>query len=202
MAKRIFSAVQPSGALHIGNYLGAIKRFVELQKGNDVFYCVVDEHAITVPQDPECLLEDTLNVAITYLASGVDPKKSTIFVQSHVPAHAELGWILSTFTPMGELDRMTQFKEKGRKQREGIFAGLFNYPTLMAADILLYETEAVPVGEDQLQHIELTRSLAERFNNRYGRTFKVPGALIKRGTGRILSLVNPNEKMSKSDPND
>lgn len=202
MAKRVFSGVQPSGSLHIGNYLGAIKRFVELQEHHEVFYCVVDEHAITVPQDPSRLREDTLGVAAMYLAAGVDPKRSTIFVQSHVPAHTELGWILNTLTPMGELERMTQFKEKGRKQRSGVFAGLFNYPTLMAADILLYQTHIVPVGEDQVQHIELTRSLAERFNNRYGKTFEIPEVLVKKETARILSLTNPAEKMSKSDPSD
>lgn len=202
MVKRVFSGVQPSGSLHIGNYLGAIKRFVELQEQHEVFYCVVDEHAITTPQEPSRLREDTLGVAATYLAAGVDPKRSTIFVQSHVPAHAELGWILNTITPMGELERMTQFKEKGRKQRSGVFAGLFNYPTLMAADILLYQTNIVPVGEDQTQHIELTRSLAERFNNRFGKTFEIPEALVKKETSRILSLTNPAEKMSKSDPSD
>ncbi len=199
--KRVFSGVQPSGALHIGNYLGAIKRFVELQDGHEVFYCIVDEHAITVPQDPLGLRADTLNVALTYLAAGVDPRRSTIFVQSHVPAHAELGWILNTFTPMGELERMTQYKEKRAKHRS-VFAGLFNYPTLMAADILLYQTDIVPVGEDQLQHIELTRSLAERFNNRYGKTFTIPEGRVKKETARILSLDDPGNKMSKSDAND
>jgi tryptophanyl-tRNA synthetase len=202
MTKRVFSGVQPSGSLHIGNYLGAIKRFVELQEHHEVFYCVVDEHAITVPQEPGQLRRDTLDVASTYLAAGLDPKRSTIFVQSHVPAHTELGWIINTFTPMGELERMTQFKEKGKKQRSGVFAGLFNYPTLMAADILLYQTHIVPVGEDQTQHIELTRSIAERFNNRYGKTFEIPEALVKKETAKILSLTNPAEKMSKSDPSD
>lgn len=199
--KRVFSGVQPSGALHIGNYLGAIKRFVELQDGHEVFYCIVDEHAITIPQDPERLRDDTLNVALIYLAAGVDPSRSTIFIQSHVPAHAELGWILNTITPMGELERMTQFKEKRQKQKS-VYAGLFNYPTLMAADILLYHTDIVPVGEDQLQHIELTRSLAERFNNRYGKTFAIPEGQVKKETARILSLDNPAEKMSKSDENE
>jgi tryptophanyl-tRNA synthetase len=202
MPKRVFSGVQPSGALHLGVYLGAIKQFVGLQNDHDVIYCVVDEHAITVPQEPEGLRRETVDVARAYLAAGVDPKRSTIFIQSHVPAHTELGWILNTMTPMGELERMTQFKEKGRKQRAGVFAGLFNYPTLMAADILLYHTAIVPVGEDQRQHIELTRSLAERFNNRYGETFTIPEAQVKRETARILSLTNPAEKMSKSDESD
>lgn len=201
MQKRIFSGVQPSGALHIGNYLGAIKRFVEFQKDHKVFYCIVDEHAITVPQDPAELRADTMNVALTYLASGVDPKRSTIFVQSHVPAHAELAWILTALTPMGELERMHQYKEK-RSTQKSVFAGLFNYPTLMAADILLYQTDIVPVGEDQLQHIELARSLAERFNNRFGKTFTIPEGRVKKETARILSLDDPRKKMSKSDQND
>lgn len=198
MSKRVFSGVQPSGNLHIGNYLGAIKQFAELQKDREVFLCVVDEHAITVPQDPEKLRFQTLEVVFTYLAAGISPLRSVIFIQSRVPAHAELGWILNTLTPMGELERMTQFKEKRQKAR-GVCAGLFNYPTLMAADILLYQTDIVPVGEDQLQHIELTRSLAERFNNRFGKTFTVPEARIKKETARILSLADPKKKMSKSD---
>lgn len=198
MKKRLFSGVQPSGALHIGNYLGAIKQFVELQRDHEVFLCIVDEHAITIPQDPEKLRSQTLEVVLTYLAAGINPAQSVIFVQSHVPAHTELGWILNTFTPMGELERMTQFKEK-RQKEQGVYAGLFNYPALMAADILLYQTNVVPVGEDQLQHIELTRSLAERFNNRFGKTFTVPEARIKKETARILSLIDPRKKMSKSD---
>lgn len=196
--KRIFSGIQPSGALHIGNYLGAIKQFVELQDAHEAFYCIVDEHAITVPQEPDQLRSDTLAVALTYLAEGVDPKKSVIFVQSHVPAHAELAWILNTFTPMGELERMTQFKEKRQKQK-AVYAGLFNYPTLMAADILLYHTGLVPVGKDQLQHIELTRSLAERFNNRFGETFTIPEPRLKKEAALIMSLTSPSKKMSKSD---
>lgn len=194
----VFSGVQPSGSLHIGNYLGAIKQFAELQKNHEVFLCVVDEHAITVPQDPEKLSSQTLEVVLAYLAAGIDPAKTTVFVQSHVPAHAELGWILNTLTPMGELERMTQFKEK-RQKVQGVYAGLFNYPTLMAADILLYQTDIVPVGEDQLQHVELTRSLAERFNNRFGKTFAIPEARVKKETARILSLTDPKKKMSKSD---
>ena len=196
---RIFSGIQPTGNLHIGNYLGAVLQWVELQKGNDAIYCIVDEHAITVPQEPEKLREATLDAAITILAAGIDPDKSLIFVQSHVPAHMELGWILSTITPMGELERMTQYKDKKSKSA---FAGLFNYPTLMAADILLYNTEGVPVGEDQVQHIELARSLAERFNNRFGETFVVPKPILKKETARIMSLTDPSVKMSKSDESD
>lgn len=194
---RILSGIQPSGNLHIGNYLGAIKQWLELQDEYEAFFCVVDEHAITVPQDPKELRENTLNLAMIYLAASIDPEKSTIFIQSHVPAHAELGWILNTMTPLGELERMTQFKDKQEKQKE-VYAGLFNYPTLMAADILLYQTDAVPVGDDQSQHVELTRSLAKRFNNRFGDTFKVPELLIQKETGRIRGLDDPTKKMSKS----
>ena len=192
----VFSGVQPSGNLHIGNYLGAIKQFVELQNTSEAIFCVVDEHAITVPQDPKELRAKTLEIAKLYLACGIDPEKAIIFIQSHVPAHAELGWILNTITPLGELERMTQFKEK--KESHGVLAGLLNYPSLMAADILLYHTDTVPVGEDQLQHIELTRSLAERFNNRFGETFKVPKAAVNKNTARVMGLDNPEKKMSKS----
>lgn len=196
----VFSGIQPSGNLHIGNYLGAIKQFVELQKNTEAIFCVVDEHAITVPQNPEDLWVKTLEVAKLYLACGINPAKTVIFIQSHVPAHAELGWILNTITPLGELERMTQFKDKAGelKKSEGIPAGLLNYPTLMAADILLYQTDEVPVGEDQLQHIELTRSLAERFNNHFGQTFKIPKAKVDKNTARIMGLDNPEKKMSKS----
>lgn len=196
---RIFSGIQPTGNLHIGNYLGAVRRWADLQNGNDAIYCIVDEHAITVPQDPEKLREAILDLGITLLAAGIDPDKSIIFIQSHVPAHAELGWIMNTFTPMGELERMTQYKDKKEKST---FAGLFNYPTLMAADILLYKTESVPVGEDQVQHIELARSLAERFNNKFGETFILPQAHIQKETARIMSLTDPIKKMSKSDESD
>jgi len=204
--KTIFSGIQPSGNLHIGNYLGAIKQWVDLQNSGeyDNIFCVVDEHAITVTQDPKELRERTLGVAATYIAAGIDPKKTTVFVQSHVPAHTELGWILNTITPFGELERMTQFKEKSenRKAGEGVFAGLFNYPTLMAADILLYQTESVPVGEDQVQHIELARSIAERFNNKYGQTFAVPKPRLTKATARVMSLTDPTKKLSKSDEGD
>lgn len=196
---RIFSGIQPTGNLHIGNYLGAVRRWADLQNGNGTIFCIVDLHAITVPQDPEKLREAILDVGITLLASGIDPDKSTIFIQSHVPAHAELGWIMNTFTPMGELERMTQYKDKKEKST---FAGLFNYPTLMAADILLYKTESVPVGEDQVQHIELARALAERFNNRFGEAFVLPKADVQKETARIMSLTDPAKKMSKSDESD
>ncbi|MDP3778982.1 MAG: tryptophan--tRNA ligase [bacterium] len=195
--QRILSGVQPSGKLHIGNYLGAIKQFVALQNDYEAYYCVVDQHAITVPQDPEDLRHSTLDIAMAYLAAGIDTNKSTIFVQSHVPAHTELGWILSTMTPLGELERMTQFKDKTAKGGE-ILAGLLNYPTLMAADILLYKATAVPVGQDQTQHIELTRSIAKRFNNRFGDTFVVPEVLLKETSARVMALDEPTKKMSKS----
>lgn len=202
----LFSGIQPTGILHIGNYLGAIKQWVELQEKYNSFFCIVDEHAITVPQDPKELRENTLKTAMMYLAAGIDPKHSAIFVQSHVPAHTELGWILNTMTPLGELERMTQFKEKSRvpklpffpAARGSIMAGLLNYPTLMAADILLYKTNAVPVGEDQLQHVELTRSIAERFNNRYGETFVLPKTIVNKAGARIMGLDDPSKKMSKS----
>jgi len=197
---RVFSGVQPSGNLHIGNYLGAIKQFAELQEKNEAFFCVVDEHAITAPQEPEILRKKTLEVAKLYLACGISPEKSIIFIQSHIPAHAELGWILNTFTPLGELERMTQFKEKkeNKKAGSGVLAGLLNYPTLMAADILLYQTDIVPVGEDQVQHLELTRSLAERFNNKFGETFKIPKPTLNKNSARVMGLNNPDKKMSKS----
>jgi len=197
---RVFSGVQPSGNLHIGNYLGAIRQFVELQQNHEAVFCIVDEHAITLPQDPKELYENTLNVAMIYLAAGIDPKKSIIFAQSHVPAHAELGWILNTMTSLGELERMTQFKEKKahEKNKGGVPAGLLNYPTLMAADILLYQTDLVPVGEDQTQHIELARMLANKFNKRFGKTFRVPEPMLQKETARIMRLSDPSKKMSKS----
>lgn len=198
---RAFSGIQPSGHLHIGNYLGAIKQFVELQEDHEVILCIVDEHAITVPQDTVELRRATIEVAMIYIAAGIDPARSIIFVQSHVPAHAELGWILSTLTPLGELERMTQFKDK-RQKRQTVYAGLLNYPTLMAADILLYHTDIVPVGKDQLQHIELARSLAERFNNRLGKAFTVPQPRLKKEAALIMSLTEPEKKMSKSDESD
>src|SRR3989344_9420406 len=195
----IFSGIQPSGVLHVGNYLGAIKQLVELQNTGEAetIFCVVDEHAITAPQEPKELHENTLRAVATYLACGIDPKKSLVFVQSHVSAHAELGWILNTITPLGELERMTQFKDKASKQ-ESIMVGLLNYPTLMAADILLYQTTEVPVGEDQSQHVELTRSIALRFNNRFGETFVVPKLTLTKYGARVMGLDDPTKKMSKS----
>ena len=201
MRKRIFSGIRPSGDLHIGNYLGAITQWLKLQDTHEVVFGIMDEHAITTPHEPDVLRKNTLETAILYLAAGLDPKRATLMVQSHVPAHAELAWILGTMTPLGELERMTQFKEKGRgaSKREGIMAGLLNYPILMAADILLYQTDAVPVGEDQVQHVELARSIAERFNNRYGKTFAVPKAMLGKDAARIMALDDPERKMSKSD---
>lgn len=197
--KIVFSGVQPSGNLTIGNYIGAIKNWVELQDVYDCYYCIVDLHAITVPQIPKDLRKKTLDVLALYLACGIDSEKSTIFIQSHVPAHAELTWILNSISYMGQLNRMTQYKEKSRRSEENLNAGLFTYPVLMASDILLYQTDLVPVGEDQKQHLELARDLSERFNNKYSDTFRVPDPLIKELGARIMSLQNPESKMSKSD---
>lgn len=198
--KRVFSGVQPTGNIHIGNYLGALKQFVELQEENDCIYCIVDLHSITLPQDPKVLRENILDVAALYMAVGLNPEKSIIFVQSMVPGHAELAWILMCNSYTGELSRMTQFKQKSRDS-ESAPTGLFTYPILMAADILLYDTDVVPVGNDQKQHIEITRDLAERINNKYGKTFVVPdGRFLKEGA-RIMSLDDPTSKMSKSAEN-
>jgi tryptophanyl-tRNA synthetase len=198
--KRVFSGVQPTGNIHIGNYLGALSQFVELQKDNDCVYCIVDLHSITLPQNPKTLKENILDVAALYLSVGLDPKKSIIFVQSMVPGHAELAWILMCNAYTGELSRMTQFKQKSRNS-ESAPAGLFTYPVLMAADILLYDADVVPVGNDQKQHIEITRDLAERINNKYGKVFVVPeGRFLKEGA-RIMSLDDPTVKMSKSAEN-
>lgn len=200
--KRIFSGVQPSGNLTIGNYIGAIRRFAELsQAGEDCFYCIVDLHAITVPQDPQKLREKSLEIAGLYVAGGVDPTRSTIFLQSHVRQHSELSWFLTCISRMGELSRMTQFKDKGKGQ-DSAWAGLFTYPVLMAADILLYDTTHVPVGEDQKQHLELTRDLAERFNSQYGDAFVIPEPMIAEVGARIMALDDPTSKMSKSAAND
>lgn len=237
MTQRLFSGIQPSGNLHLGNYLGAIKQWVELQDSYEAFFCVVDLHAITVPQDPAELRKKIIEIAKIYLAAGVNPKQSTIFVQSHVAGHTELGWILNTIATMGELERMTQFKDKssdiakriqqrtlaaqalekesfeedparklariqmGRESLQkyaSVGAGLFDYPVLMAADILLYDTAVVPVGDDQKQHVELTRRLAERFNGRFGETFVIPQPLIQKEGARIMGLDDPTKKMSKS----
>lgn len=198
--KTIFSGVQPSGALTIGNYLGAIKNWVHLQEEYDCYYCVVDMHAITVPQEPKDLRKNTLEILALYLACGLDPEKNTLFIQSHVSAHAELCWVLNTMTYMGQLNRMTQYKEKSQKSELNLNAGLFTYPVLMAADILLYGADVVPVGEDQKQHLELARDLAERFNGRYSDTFTVPEPFISEFGAKIMSLQEPTKKMSKSDP--
>ena len=200
--KRIFSGVQPSGHLTIGNYLGAIKNWVELQDDYDSFYCIVDLHALTVRQDPKELRRRSLSVFALYLACGLDADKNTIFVQSHVSAHAELAWILNCYTYMGELSRMTQFKEKARRHKDNINAGLFTYPVLMAADILLYQAHLVPVGADQKQHLEITRDIAQRFNSIYGDVFVIPEAYIPKVAARIMNLQEPTKKMSKSDENE
>jgi tryptophanyl-tRNA synthetase len=199
--KRIFSGAQPTGGFHLGNYLGALKNWVELQHEYESFFCVVNLHAITFPQDPQELAKKTREVARLYLAAGIDPQVSTIFIQSDVPEHAELAWVLNCMTRIGELDRMTQFKEKGRQQRENKGVGFFDYPVLMASDILLYQTDLVPVGEDQKQHLELTRDLAMRFNRDYGETFRIPEPFIPKVGARIMSLSDPTKKMAKSDEN-
>lgn len=196
---RIFSGIQPSGNLHIGNYLGAIKNWVKLQDEFESIFCVVDMHAITVPQNPEELRKRTIEIAKVYLASGIDPKKSSIFIQSHVQEHAELAWILNTIAKMPELDKMTQFKDKTQNSsRESIGVGLYDYPVLMAADILLYDAEKVPVGEDQVQHVELTRLLGRRFNSKFGETFVIPEPFVVKEGMRIMGLDDPTKKMSKS----
>ena len=198
--KRVFSGVQPTGNIHLGNYLGALKQFVELQEDHECIYCIVDMHAITVPQEPKVLKEHILDVAALYLAVGLDPEKSIVFVQSDVPGHAELSWILTCSSYTGELSRMTQFKDKS-KNKESAPSGLFMYPVLMAADILLYDTDVVPVGNDQKQHIELCRDLAGRVNGKYPGTFVMPdGRFLKEGA-RIMALDDPTKKMSKSAEN-
>ena len=199
MTKRIFSGAQPTGNVHLGNYLGALKNWVALQHEYESLFCIVNLHAITVPQDPKALQEKTRDLARIYLAVGIDPQVSTIFIQSDVPEHAELTWVLNCVSRMGELERMTQYKEKAKKQEENVSVGLFDYPVLMASDILLYQTDLVPVGDDQKQHLELTRDLAIRFNRDYGETFKVPDPYIQKLGGRIMSLSDPLKKMSKSD---
>ncbi|MBI2019464.1 tryptophan--tRNA ligase [Candidatus Daviesbacteria bacterium] len=199
MKKRVFSGIQPSGNLHIGNYLGALKNWVASQENFDNIFCIVDLHAITVPQDPKVLKQKIREVAGIYFASGIDPKQSIVFVQSDVSAHAELAWILNCFTPLGWMSRMTQFKEKSGDQRESVSVGLYDYPVLMASDILLYDTDEVPVGEDQKQHVEITRDIAQRFNSIYGETFKLPTPVIPKTGARVMDLLEPVKKMSKSD---
>lgn len=198
MPDLLFSGVQPTNNLHIGNYIGALKQWVEIQHRYRCLFCVVDLHAITVPQDPKILRQNILNVAATYLAAGVDPARCDIFVQSEMPEHAELGWILSTIIKISELERMTQFKDKAKKRGENVGVGLFTYPALMAADILLYDTSVVPVGEDQVQHLELTRLTGRRFNTQFGETFVIPQPLIQKVGARIMALDEPTSKMSKS----
>ena len=199
MSKRLFSGIQPSGNLHLGNYLGAIKQWIDLQNDHEAIFCIVDLHAITVPQDPVVLRKKTLEIAKIYLAVGIDPSKATLFVQSHVREHTELAWILNTIARLGDLEKMTQFKDKSVKSdKETVGVGLFDYPVLMAADILLYDTAVVPVGEDQLQHVELARTLARRFNERFGETFVVPESKITKEGARIMGLDDPTKKMSKS----
>lgn len=197
----IFSGIQPSGNLTLGNYLGALRNFSKMQDGNECYYCVVNQHAITVPQDPKLLRERTRALAAIYIASGLDPEKSTLFVQSEVPEHALLGWIMMTQSYVGELERMTQYKDKAAKRGDSIPAGLLVYPPLMAADILLYQTNYVPVGDDQKQHMEITRDLAQRFNRLYGEVFTIPDIYLGHDGTRVMSLQEPTKKMSKSDDN-
>jgi len=199
--KVIFSGIQPSGTLTLGNYLGALQQFTELQNDHDCYFCIVDEHAITVPQDRLKLRENIRSLAALYLASGIDPKKATLFIQSEVSAHAQLGWMMQSISYIGELERMTQFKDKA-EGKSAVSSALFTYPALMAADILLYGTDIVPVGDDQKQHLELTRNLAERFNNRYNDIFTMPEVRIPKVGARIMSLQEPTKKMSKSDENE
>jgi len=201
MKKRIFSGAQPTGSLHLGNYLGALRNWVALQEGHESFFCIVNLHAITVPQDSATLRQKTLDLARIYIAAGIDPQESTVFVQSDVKEHAELAWVLSCIARMGELERMTQFKDKSGGKGERVGVGLFTYPVLMASDILLYKTDLVPVGQDQKQHLELTRDLAERFNRDFGDTFVVPEPYIPPIGAKIQSLAEPEKKMSKSDEN-
>lgn len=202
--KRILSGIQPSGALTIGNYAGAIKNWVKLQQEDvyESYYMIADLHSITVRQVPKDLRKNCMDLLALFIACGLNPEKEPIFFQSHVPAHSQLGWVLDCFTYMGELSRMTQFKDKSKKHENNINAGLFTYPALMAADILLYQADLVPVGHDQKQHLELTRDLAERFNTIYSDTFKVPEPYIPKTGARIMSLQDPKQKMSKSDPNE
>jgi tryptophanyl-tRNA synthetase len=196
---RVFSGIRPTGTLHIGNFLGAIRQWLSLQEKGECLFCIVDLHAITTPFKPKRLKKNIIELAVCYLAAGLNPEKSILFVQSHVKEHAELAWLLGTITPLGELKRMTQFKEKSKKHPQYVNAGLLNYPLLMAADILLYQTDIVPVGKDQQQHVELTREIARRFNRKFGKTFKIPRVLLPKTGSKIMSLDNPKKKMSKTD---
>lgn len=199
--KRIFSGVQPSGNITLGNYLGAIKNWVDLQDKYECIYAMMDLHTITVRQTPSELRKRTLELLALYIACGIDPDKCTLFIQSQNPAHAELSWVLNCYTYMGELQRMTQFKDKSARHADNINAGLFTYPVLMASDILLYQTDLVPVGKDQMQHIEICRDIAQRFNGLYGNVFKIPEGLLVKSGAKVMSLQEPTKKMSKSDPN-
>lgn len=196
---RVFSGVRPTGELHIGNYLGALKQWVELQEKADCVFCIVDLHAVTTPYKIGELQKNIIDLAVAYLASGLDPEKCILFVQSQIREHSELAWLLGTITPLGELQRMTQFKEKSKKHPEYINAGLLNYPLLMAADILLYQADLVPVGKDQQQHVELTREIARHFNGKFGKVFKEPKVILPKVGEKIMSLQNPKKKMSKTD---
>lgn len=198
--KIVFSGIQPSGDLHIGNYIGAVRQWVKGQDDGLNIFCVVDMHAITVPQDPKTLAQKTKEISAIILAAGVDPEKSLLFIQSHNPDHANLGWVLNCYLSMGQMSRMIQYKEKS-EGKGFVSVGLFDYPALMAADILLYDTTEVPVGEDQKQHVELTRDVAERFNAKYGETFVLPEPVVPEVGGRVMSLIDPTKKMAKSDPN-
>ena len=200
--KTIFSATQPSGRITLGNYLGALRNWVALQDDYNAIYCVADEHAITVRQDPAALRRQSLELYAQFIACGLDPEKSIIFIQSHVPQHAELAWVLNCYTMFGELSRMTQFKDKSASHADNVNAGLFTYPSLMAADILLYQADLVPVGEDQRQHVEITRNIAQRFNGIYGDVFTMPEAYIPKVAARVMSLSEPEKKMSKTSPNE
>lgn len=196
---RIFSGIRPTGGLHIGNYLGAIKQWISLQETNECVFCIVDLHAMTTPYNPKELQKNILDTAAVYLAAGINPEKSIIFVQSEIKEHAELAWLLGTITPMGELSRMTQFKEKSKQHRDYVNSGLFTYPVLMASDILLYKAQGVPVGKDQEQHVELTRTIAKKFNQKFGKLFAEPESLLPKTGAKIMSLTDPKKKMSKSD---
>ena len=202
--KVILSGIQATGDLTLGNYVGALKNFVKMQDEYECYYMIANLHALTVRRDPKILKQNTLKILASYIAAGIDPEKSTVFLQSQVPEHAELAWVLDCYTYMGELSRMTQFKDKSEKHADNINAGLFTYPSLMAGDILLYQADLVPTGEDQKQHIEITRDLAERFNKLYGDTFKIPSPYISKVGARIMGLQDPKSKMSKSStiPND
>jgi len=196
---KIFSGIRPTGEIHIGNYLGAIKQWISFQENNECIFCIVDLHAITTPYSPQQIQKMILETAIIYLAAGLNPEKSIIFIQSKVKEHTELAWLLETITPLGELKRMTQFKEKSKKHPEYINSGILNYPVLMAADILLYQTDFVPVGKDQVQHVELARAIARKFNQKFGKTFKEPKVSLLKFGQKIMSLQEPKKKMSKSD---